>query len=85
MGMLYKICPRCFKGHQYNEMCQTPACAELRKSPSYHRDQLEGELYIAKEMLKEGNTEADWAAEIRELEQKLVQYDAHHGASAFTQ
>lgn len=83
--MVYKICPRCFKGRPYNELCQTPECADKRKSPSYHRDELDGQLFIAKTMLAEGNTEHDWAAIVRELEQELVKYDAQNGASAFTQ
>lgn len=85
MGPVYKICPRCFRGYPGLELCPTPECAEKRKSPSYHRDQLDGELHIAKTMLAEGNTEADWAAEARRLEQELVKYDAHIGAGAFKQ
>lgn len=85
MGPVYKICPRCFKGHVWNELCQTPACAEARKSPTYFRDELDGELHIAKTMLAEGDTERDWAAEVRRLEQELLKYDAHIGAGAFKQ
>ena len=86
MGMLYKICPRCFRGYPaLDQLCPTPECAEKRKSPSYHRDHLDGELHIARTMLAEGNTEADWAAEVRRLERELLQYDAHLGATAFTQ
>ena len=83
--MAYKICPRCFKGRPYNELCQTPECAQKRTSPSYFRDELDGQLHIAKTMLAEGNTEANWAEVLRELEQELLKYDAQHGALAFTQ
>lgn len=85
MGLVYKICPRCFKGRQYDQACETPSCKELQASPTYHRDELEGQLHIAKEMLKEGNTEADWASEVKDLEKQLMAYDAHVGAAAFTQ
>lgn len=85
MGRLYKICPRCFRGYPALELCPTPECAEHRQSPSYHRDQLDGELYISKTMLAEGNTEADWDSEVRRLEQELLKYDAHLGAAAFKQ
>ena len=85
MGMLYKICPRCFRGRPYNEPCKTATCVKLQGSPSYFRDELEGQLHIAKTMLAERNTEADWAAAIKELERELFLYDAHHGAAAFTQ
>lgn len=83
--MAYKICPRCFKGRPYNELCQTPECAEKRKSPSYFRDELDGQLFIARSMLAEGDTERDWAEVVRELEQELLKYDAQKGAGAFKQ
>jgi hypothetical protein len=83
--MAYKICPRCFKGRPYNELCQTPECAEKRKSPSYFRDELEGQLHIAREQLKTGDTEHDWATIVRELETELMLFDAQKGAAAFTQ
>jgi hypothetical protein len=83
--MVYKICPRCFQGRPYNEGCKTPECAELQKSPTYLRDELEGHLHIAKTYLAEGDTSEDWATVVRELETKLMQYDAQKGASAFTQ
>jgi hypothetical protein len=83
--MAYKICPRCFRGRPYNEGCKTPACVELQKSPTYLRDELEGHLHIAREQLKIGDTEQDWAAVVRELETELMKYDAHRRAAAFKQ
>jgi hypothetical protein len=83
--MAYKICPRCFQGRPYNEGCKTPECAELQKSPTYLRDELEGHLHIAKTMLAEGNSEANWAVVVKELELQLMEYDAQKGAAAFTQ
>ncbi len=85
MGLVYKICPRCFKGRPYNEGCKTPACAELQKSPTYLRDELEGLLHIAKTMLAEGDTDNDWAAAVKELEIQVMEYDAQKGAAAFKQ
>lgn len=85
MGLVYKICPRCFKGRPYDQVCKTPACVELQKSPTYLRDELEGQLHIARVMRAEGNTEIDWAAAVKELERELLQYDARHGAAAFLQ
>ena len=83
--MAFKICPRCFKGHKHDEGCKTPTCAELQASPSYLRDDLEGQLHIAQTYLAEGDTSADWAAEVKELSEKLVKFDAHRGAAAFKQ
>lgn len=85
MGLVYKICVRCWRAYPGLEMCPTPECAEKRTSPWYHRDQLDGELHVARTMLAEGNTEADWAAEVRRLQQELSQYAAHLGAAAFKQ
>jgi hypothetical protein len=84
-GMAYKICPRCHKGRPYNEGCKTPACAKLQESPTYLRDELEGQLHIAKTLLAEGDTSNDWAHAVREIEQELMEYDAHKGATAFKQ
>lgn len=83
--MAYKICPRCFQGRPYNEGCKTAECVELQKSPTYLRDELEGQLHIAKTLLAEGNKEQDWAAAVKELETELMHYDAQKGAAAFTQ
>ena len=83
--MAYKICPRCMKGRPYNEGCKTPACVELQKSPTYLRDELEGNLHIAKTYLAEGDTAENWADVVRYLETELMKYDAQKGASAFTQ
>lgn len=85
MGLVYKICPRCFMGRPYDQACRTPACVDLQGSPTYLRDELLGQIHIAKTMLAEGNTEADWVGTVKELERELLQYDAHHGAAAFTQ
>jgi hypothetical protein len=83
--MAYKICPRCFKTRRYDEGCTTSECVELQKSPTYLRDELEGTLFIARERLKAGNTEADWAAVVRELEIELMMLDGQRGAAAFKQ
>lgn len=85
MGLVYKICPRCFRGRPFNALCQTPECAELRKSPAYLRDELVGQLHIARTLLAEGRTDADYAAAEKELERELVRHDSHHGAAAFKQ
>ena len=85
MGLAYVICPRCFVGRPYDEGCKTPACAELQKSPTYLRDELEGQLHIARTYLAEGDTSADWAAEVRALTEELMRYDAHKKAAAFVQ
>lgn len=85
MGLVYKICPRCFRGRPFNELCQTPECAQLRSSPSYFRDELVGQLHIARAMLAEGNTDTDYADAVKELERELVRHDSHHGAAAFKQ
>ena len=79
--MAYKVCPRCFQGRPYNEGSKTPACVELQKSPTYLRDELEGQLHIAKTMLAEVDKEQDWPA----VETELMKYDAQKGATAFTQ
>lgn len=47
VGLVYKICPRCFRSYPGLEMCPTPECAAKRTSPSYHRDKLDGELVTA--------------------------------------
>jgi len=85
MRLLCVICPSCFIPHRQDLACNTPSCQELQKSPTYLRDELEGQLVVARAMLAEGNTDADWAVAIREFEQELLKYDAHLGASAFTQ
>ena len=83
--MAYKICPRCFKANPYDELCKTPECQELMKSPTYQRDVLEGHLHIAKSLLADGDTSSNWVEIIRNLEVQLMQYDAHLSAAAFKQ
>lgn len=83
--MAYKICPRCLQARPYNEGCRTPACQELERSPTHLRDELEGNLHIAREQLKIGDTEHDWAAIVRDLERGLMLFDAHRGSAAYKQ
>lgn len=78
----FKICPRCFVAREFNRTCQTPACVELQ-SPTLLQDELEGTLYVAREQLKIGDTDHDWATIVRELELELMLMNAHRGAARF--
>ena len=93
MGMAYKICPRCFSGHQYDRPCGTPSGAQLRNTLAYQRDDLEGQLVIAQDMLTNhpDDTSEDWAdlineltAELRTFDQKMVERVGLTGAAAKT-
>ena len=82
---VYKFCPRCLRARRFDEGCRTTSCIELEKSPTHLSHDLERNLQVARAKLAEGNSKADWAAVIRELEEKLMLFDAHRGAAAFKQ
>lgn len=79
---VFKICPRCYVGREFDRACQTPSCVKLQ-SPVHVRDEIEGTLHVAREQLKIGDTEHDWATIVRDLELELMLMDAHRGAARF--
>lgn len=66
-------------------MCKTPSCQPFLLTPAYLRDEIEGNLHIAKTLLAEGDKEQDWRAAVRSLSKELERFDAQFGAMAFTQ
>lgn len=91
MGMVYKICVRCFSGYRYDQQCGTPSCTQLRDTLAYQRDDLEGQLLIAQDMVTNhpDDTSEHWVeliteltAELRAFDQKLAKETGMKGLEA---
>lgn len=85
MPTMSKVCPRCFKTRPHNEYCKTPECQPFLLTPTYVRDELEGNLHIARTLLAEGDKEQDWPTVVQDIERELKKFDALLGPAAFTQ